>query len=89
MLVKILGLADILAGVMVALLTFGIKSSLVLLLACYLIVKGVIFFSKASVVDMMIALIIFYAYLNQVHWIVTTIIAIWLLQKGILSVVLT
>ncbi len=89
MLVKLLGLIDILSAVMVALLIFGVKSSLILILACYLIVKGVIFFSYASILDMIAALIIFYAYLNPVHWVVLGLLTVWLLQKGIVSVVLT
>lgn len=85
MIVKLLGLLDILTGVMVALLTFGIKSPLLIILGSYLIVKGVIFFSGASVMDLFCALIIFYAYLNPVPGLVTGLVAIWLLQKGIVS----
>ena len=85
MLVKLLGLLDILTGVLVALLTFGIKTPLLIILASYLIVKGVIFFSGASVMDLLCALIIFYAYLNHVPGIITGLIAIWLLQKGFFS----
>lgn len=89
MLVKLLGLADILTAVMVALLIFGVKSPLVLILAGYLIVKGVIFFSHASMLDMVAALIIFYAYLNPVSWVILGLLAIWLFQKGIVSVIFT
>lgn len=89
MLVKLLGLADILSGIMVGLLTFGIKPVLLLIVASYLIVKSFILFSSASFLDMIAALIIFYAYLNPVHWVVTLLLAFWLLQKGILSIVLT
>lgn len=89
MLVKLLGLIDILTAVMVALLIFGVKSPLVLVFAGYLIVKGVIFFSSASVLDLVAALIIFYAYLNPVNFVILGLLAIWLLQKGIISVILT
>ena len=85
MLVKLLGLLDILTGVMVGLLTFGIKSPLLIVLGGYLIVKGVIFFSGASLLDLFFSLVIFYAYLNPVPGIVTGLIAVWLLQKGIFS----
>ncbi len=89
MIVKLLGLVDILSAVMVALLIFGVKSPLVLILAGYLVVKGVIFFSPASILDMIASLIIFYAYLNPINWVILGLLAIWLLQKGIVSVILT
>lgn len=85
MIVKLLGLLDIFTGVIVALLTFGIKSPLLIILAGYLVVKGVIFFSGASIMDLFCALVIFYAYLNPVPGLVIGLVAVWLLQKGAFS----
>lgn len=85
MVVKILGAADLLAALSIVLLKFGIIPTMALVLAIYLIIKGVVFIKNiSSIVDIAAGaamLIAFYGNFNIATWIA----AIWLTQKGVMS----
>jgi len=87
--VKLLGLLDILAGIAIGLLIFGSRSGWIIAAAVYLIVKSIMFFGGASIVDMLVGGTMLYAFLNPVSNLILIIMALWLIQKGVLSVTLT
>jgi hypothetical protein len=85
MVVKILGWADLMAALSILLLKFGVAPQLAFAAALYEIIKGGIFIkSITSIIDIIagiLILIAFYGYFNFLTWIA----AIWLTQKGIIS----
>jgi len=88
MIVILFGLADILAGLSLALVNFGVGGVMVYLAlasAAYLLVKGVVFFFDfASFLDLVSALMIILALFGfRTLW--AYVFAAWLLQKGIRS----
>ncbi|MDP4012693.1 MAG: hypothetical protein Q8R00_03765 [Candidatus Nanoarchaeia archaeon] len=82
---KLLGALDVLAGITIALLIFGIESKFVLIFACYLFVKALFLFGGVSLVDLIVAVLMVYAYLNSLPTLVLSIMTFWLLQKGFIS----
>ncbi|MEK6872854.1 MAG: hypothetical protein AABW90_02485 [Nanoarchaeota archaeon] len=91
MIVKILGILDIITSILFWIFTiFSVKSleSAVLLLGLFLLVKGVVFFSNlslASLLDIASSIFIIYANSNEIHIIFVIAVSLFLLQKGILS----
>ncbi len=90
MIVKVLGIIDILAAVLFWLFAFFniIPSTIVLILAIILLAKGLIFIISdhfASILDILSAILIFISLSFPMPKIITIIITIYLLQKGILS----
>lgn len=90
MIVKILGTLDILAAIIFWL--FGmfhiIPSSIILIIAFYLLVKGIIFVISldiASVLDIIVSVLIFVSLSFTLPKIIIFLISLFLLQKGILS----
>jgi len=88
MLIKLLGFADILA--IIALITSSIlPQSLVLLMAVYLILKGIIFIAIgsgiANFLDIIAGLYIAAASYSISHWVITSIVIIYLGQKAFIS----
>lgn len=85
MVLKILGVFDLLAALSIILLRFGITKTMALALAIYLIIKGIIFIkSIPSMVDIAAGLLIilaFYGHFTFLAWIA----AVWLTQKGVIS----
>ena len=85
MVVKILGLLDLLAALSILLLRFNAVKTMAFALGIYLIIKGIIFIkSVTSVLDIAagaIILIAFYGYFNILTWVA----AVWLVQKGVIS----
>lgn len=84
MIVKLFGLLDILAGISLFLLKFGFLKYFALVLAIYLIVKGVMFFGFPGVMDIFSGIVIIIA-IFSVFNVVYYIFIIWLVQKGLIS----
>ncbi len=88
MLIKILGFADILT--IIALLAASIlPQPLVILMAVYLILKGIIFVTiGGNIIDILDVIAGFYiatASYGISHWIITSIVVIYLGQKAFIS----
>jgi len=90
MILKILGSLDILSGIvfwMSGLFHF-IPQKIMIIFAFYLLIKGVVFLiSKdiASILDVCCSLIIFLSFSYSIPAVIVIIIALFLIQKGILS----
>ncbi|MFH1332156.1 MAG: hypothetical protein ABIH63_02625 [archaeon] len=85
MVVKLLGIFDLLAALSIILLRFGVAKTMAIALAIYLIVKGAIYIkSVPSMVDIaagIIMVLAFYGWFSILTWVA----AIWLTQKGVIS----
>ena len=85
MILKLFGLLDLLAGIVLILLKWSIGINLGWFLAVYLIIKALIFFSIiASVLDFASAVFIILA-INGTYLNVTWVFVLWLSQKGLVS----
>jgi len=86
-LVKIFGVFDILAGIILILLKFGTGMYIGWFFAIYLIVKSLIFIKDiSSVIDIVAAVFLILALYN-IYPYFTFIFVVWLLQKGFFSLV--
>jgi len=89
MVVKILGIADLMAALSILLFRVapntGSIKTLLIVFAIYVIIKGLIFIkSITSIIDIAAGafmVLAFYGYFNFLTWIA----AIWLTQKGVIS----
>lgn len=86
MILKLLGLMDLLSIASLLLFKYGLISQKFLIIAViYLMIKGIIFFRNiVSLLDFGIA-VIFILALFQVYNVLTWIAIIWILQKAVLS----
>ncbi|MDP2907497.1 MAG: hypothetical protein Q8O03_06155 [Nanoarchaeota archaeon] len=86
MIIKILGLMDLLSITILLLFKYGVVSQIFLIAAViYLMAKGVIFFRNiASLLDFGVA-IIFALALFQTYNVLTWIALVWVLQKAVFS----
>jgi len=92
MIIKILGILDILAALSFWLFAFfGFPpKSIVMLFAFYLLAKGVIFLISldiASIIDVICAGIIFLSFTTPIPKFIVILVALFLLQKGVFSLV--
>ncbi len=90
--VKILGILDIIAGIFFWLFCFFhiIPKPIIILLAFYLLVKGLSFllsFDIASIFDVVFSIIIFLSLSLTIPKVIVVLFVILLIQKGILSLV--
>jgi len=90
MVVKILGILDIIAGASFWLFSFFsiIPESFILLCALYLIAKGIIFVTSlnaASILDIISGIIILLALAVSLPTIIPVLVTLYLLPKGIFS----
>ena len=90
MIVKILGILDIIAAIIFWL--FGmfhiIPSNIILIVAFYLLIKGIIFLISldvASILDVIVSVLIFISLNFALPKVIVFLIALYLVQKGILS----
>jgi len=81
--IKILGILDIISGIILILLNY-FNLSFGWIFVAYIIIKAVIFFSWISVVDFAVG-VIFILSLLGMHSILSIIAAVFLIQKGIFS----
>lgn len=85
MLLKILGLLDLIAGITLFVMKFGIGRKLSLILGILLLIKGVLFITTlASIPDLITGIIMVVASYGNFHMIYL-LFALWLLQKGLFS----
>ncbi len=81
------GLLDLVAAIMMLLVRWNIGKTLGLIMALYVVVKSLVFIKDmASVVDLL-AGIFFVLALFDYYNIITYILVLWLLQKGVVSLV--
>ena len=87
LLFKFLGALDILSGIVILLLKFGFLVDLSVLLAIFLAIKSIIFIKDAaSVIDLATAgffLLAAFGFYFSFTWI----FSIWLLQKGLFTLI--
>ena len=91
MILKILGVVDILIGIlfwMAMIFKISYFNPILLLLSLFIVAKGIIFLISldfASVVDVISGFLIIYSINYGLHSLITIIIVIFLVQKGIFS----
>lgn len=87
MVVRILGVADLLAALSILLLKFGaVPKTMVFAFAIYVIVKGLIFIKNIpSIVDIVAGILMITAAYYSYFGIPTWLAAVWLTQKGVIS----
>lgn len=85
MILKILGVLDLLSGIVLIVLRFAPLKVIPGLLAVYLIVKSIIFLKNiSSVIDLIAAIHIIFAMFGN-YYSLTWLFVLWLLQKGVFS----
>ncbi len=85
MIVKILGLMDVISGIVLGLAYYELFGQIAVICALYLLIKGIIFFgSFATWIDLITA-IVFFLVIYGVSGVWVWIFIIWLMQKGIFS----
>jgi len=86
MILKLLGLMDLLSIAILLLFKYGIVSQIFLIAAViYLMAKGVMFFRNiVSLLDFAVA-VIFILALFQIYNVLTWIALVWVLQKSVFS----
>ena len=86
-LIRILGLLDMICGIVILILKFGYFQNLGIILSFFLALKSIIFIKDiASVIDLISAVFFFLA-ANGYYFNFTWIFALWLIQKGLFSIV--
>jgi len=86
MVLKIFGLLDIFAGLLLFLLKFNIGANIAWFFVIYLIVKALIFFNLfMSFIDFFIGGVFVFAIFGFFNDILALLCVIWLLQKGFFS----
>lgn len=86
-LIRLLGLLDFIAAAALFIMKYHILASFGVILGLYLIIKGVIFFSTVSIVDILAGVMLILAALGTYmpfNWI----FVLWLAQKSIFSFLL-
>lgn len=82
---KLLGIFDIISGLLILVLKFGFFQDISLIFALYLAIKAIIFIRDfASVIDLVTALFFFLAAFGF-YFSFTWIFSIWLFQKGLFT----
>jgi len=83
--VKILGLVDLLAGISLFLLKFNLFKQFAIIMGIILLVKSIMFLGNiVSLIDIIAVVVIFLAFMN-IYGIITWLVVIWLIQKGVFS----
>ena len=88
MLLKLMGIADVLAVIAMFLAAY-LPQSLVIIMALYLILKGIFFTlmgDMISLVDVFAGIYLASASFGASHWIMTLILTVIILQKAIVSI---
>ncbi len=86
MIVKLLGLIDLLAAVFIILLRFNIGGSIALVIAIILLIKSFVFLrSFVSIIDILSGVFLLLAIYGH-YYFFTWLFALWLLQKAIVSI---
>lgn len=83
--IKLFGLLDVLTGLTLTLLYFGLFKAVGVVFAIYLLFKGLVFLkSLVSILDIISGCLILLAVFG--HWfVIDWVVVVWLIQKGIFS----
>lgn len=85
MLVKLLGIIDLLGAILLISLRFGLGEKIALVIAVILMIKALFFIKAlASSVDFIVGIILLLAALGH-YYSFTWLFSIWLLQKAVIS----
>ncbi|MCX6711485.1 MAG: hypothetical protein NT139_00400 [Candidatus Woesearchaeota archaeon] len=83
MFLRLLGVLDVLSGVVLILLRFKIATSIAWFFAIYLIIKGLIFIvNLVSIFDIATGVVMIFAIYGSYN-IITWLFVIWISQKGL------
>jgi uncharacterized membrane protein HdeD (DUF308 family) len=83
MFLRLLGIFDIMSGIVLILLRFKLATNLAWFFAIYLIIKGLIFISNlVSIFDIATGVVIIFAIYGGYN-IITWLFVIWICQKGL------
>ncbi len=83
MFLRLLGILDLLSGIILILLRFKIATSIAWFFAIYLIIKGLIFIvNVVSILDIATGIVMIVA-IYGVYGVITWIFVIWICQKGL------
>ncbi len=91
MIIKILGLLDILTAIIFWIYTvfnLNILSPFIFLLGLFLLIKGIVFafnINLISIIDIILSFIIIYSVSSEISDIIVIIVSLFLIQKGIFS----
>lgn len=90
MIIKILGVCDIISGLLIFLNSMYnfIPETIMLVAGFYLLIKGIVFVigkDFASIIDVICSLVIFISLAYSIPYFISVIIFVFLLQKGIFS----
>ena len=88
MIIWILGLLDLIAGILLLLARFGVAGSLTFYIGLFVIVKALVFFDKiSSVLDVLggCILVLMALYGFEVYNFLLWILVLWFIQKGLFS----
>lgn len=86
MIVQFLGLIDLIIGLFLGLMLYDITfKTLAVIFGIYLIVKGILFLSFASMIDLFAGIILITSYFFHIPGFLISIAALLLLQKAIFS----
>ena len=85
MILFVMGILDLIAGISVFLVKFGLFTSLGFVLGIYLILKGVLFIKDVSsildIISGIVIILLFYGCGVPFYWL----FSLWLIQKGLFS----
>ena len=87
MIVKVLGLIDFVAGVLIILSLMGITPAFGWFIAAFLLIKSIIFLKEVTSIIDLLAVIFLVLALYGVNTPFTWIFALWLMQKGFFSII--
>ena len=86
-LIQILGILDIISGLVIILMKFGLFKEVGLILSILLAIKAIIFIKDiSSVLDLITAVFFFLAAIG-IYFSFSWVFAIWLFQKGFFSLI--
>jgi len=84
MIIKLFGILDIIAAVILIGLVFSLFKGVAVVISIYLVIKGLMFFSVAGVIDILSGILVMVAFFGFYSFF-TWIAVLWLFQKGIRS----
>jgi len=87
--IKVLGILDILAGILFAISLFlKLPTLIMLIVVFYLVIKGIfflMFLDIASILDLISGILIFISLNTQLSMILNILVILFLVQKGVFS----
>lgn len=84
MVIKLLGLIDVVAGLIILFYNLGLASQVALLFGVFLIIKGLLFFDFIGFFDILLGVFMVFGLINDSGFF-SWLFVVWLLQKGFFS----